>query len=46
MAALDVNTYSMKEFQFALKPEAAVGTKLSTSMQLLQLTGDVTIARK
>jgi len=46
MAALDVNTYSMKEFQFALKPEAAIGTKLSTSMQLLQLTGDVTIAKE
>ena len=46
MAAVDVNTYNMKEFQFALKPEAAVGTKLNTSMQLLQLAGDVTVSKE
>ena len=44
--ALDVNTYSMKEFQLAAKPEAAIGTKLITAMQLLNLNGDVTIAKE
>lgn len=46
MAAVDVNTYSMQEFRFALKPEAAIGTKLNTSMQLLQLNGDITVAKE
>jgi len=46
MAAVDVNTYSMKEFQFAAKPEAEIGTKLVTAMQLLNLNGDVTIAKE
>lgn len=46
MAAVDVQTYSMKEFQFALKPEVVVGTKLATTMQLLNLNGDITIAKE
>lgn len=46
MAAVDYNTYDMKEFRFALIPEAFVGTKVSSSMKLLQLTGDIGIAKE
>ena len=46
MATVDVQTYSMKEFQFGLKPEAAIGTKINKSMQLLNLNGDITIAKE
>lgn len=46
MASVDVNTYSMKEFRFAIQAEAAIGTKVNSGMQLLNLNGDITVAKE
>jgi len=44
--SVDVNTYSMQEFRFAYKPETTIGSKLNSTMQLVQLAGDVTVAKQ
>jgi len=44
--AIDKEVYSINEWRFSYKPETTVGTANTTTMQLLNVDGDVTVSHE